>query len=443
MASFFQYLLLLLFFIAYFSSSAQSSSRPKSSFRPRALVLPVTKNASTLQYVTQIHQRTPLVPLNLVLDLGGQNLWVDCEKHYTSSTYRPARCNSTQCSLADASTCGECNEPPRPGCHNSTCTLDSQEPHTGGFATGDVGQDVVSVQSTNGFHPGRNVAVSRFIFSCTPSYILQGLADGVSGMAGLGRTKIALPSQFASTFCFPRKFAICLPSSGSKGVVFFGDSPYVFLPNVNAAQSLTYTPFIFNRSSSVPMFAKRQFLSEYYIGVKSIKIDQKVVPNINKILLPADKEGFGGTTISTLYPYTILKTSIFKAVTKVFIKASAAWNITRVAGVAPFEVCFSKDNIGSTRLGPAVPTIELVLVNNVGWPIFGANSMVPVKDDVLCLGVLDGGEFLEKSIMMGTYQLENNLLQFDLDSSRLGFSSLLFGRKTSCANFNFTSATAE
>ncbi|KAI9127217.1 hypothetical protein K1719_001776 [Acacia pycnantha] len=68
--------------------------------------------------------------------------------------------------------------------------------------------------------------------------------------------------------------------------------------------------------------------------------------------------------------------------------------------------------------------------------------MVPVKDDILCLGVFEGGEYLEKSILMGTYQLENNLLQFDLDSSQLELSSLLFGRMTTCGNFNFNSAVA-
>ncbi|KAK4273133.1 hypothetical protein QN277_021589 [Acacia crassicarpa] len=433
MATSFQFLLLLLLFIAPSSLLAQSS------FRPKALVVPVTKEASTLQYVTQIHQRTPLVPVNLVLDLGGQFLWVDCDQNYTSSTYRPARCNSAQCSLADASGCGECFSPPRPGCNNNTCGVLPDNTVTRTATSGEVAQDVVSVQSTNGFNPGRNVTVSRFIFSCAPTFLLNGLAKGVSGMAGLGRTKIAFPSQFASAFSFNRKFAICLASS-SKGVVFFGDGPYVFLPNVDASQSLTYTPLILNPVSTASASTQGQASSEYFIGVKSIKIDQKVVPNINTTLLSINKEGFGGTKISTVNPYTVLEASIFKGVTEAFVSASAARNITRVGGVAPFEVCFSAKNVGSTRLGAAVPTIELVLQNSVSWFIFGANSMVQVKDDVLCLGVVNGGDNPRTSIVIGGYQLENNLLQFDLASSRLGFSSLLFGRMTTCANFNFTSA---
>ncbi|KHN18889.1 Basic 7S globulin [Glycine soja] len=67
--------------------------------------------------------------------------------------------------------------------------------------------------------------------------------------------------------------------------------------------------------------------------------------------------------------------------------------------------------------------------------------MVSVSDDkVLCLGFVNGGENPRTSIVIGGYQLEDNLLQFDLATSRLGFSSLLYGSRTTCANFNFTSA---
>ncbi|PKI31588.1 hypothetical protein CRG98_048021, partial [Punica granatum] len=103
------------------------------SFRPKALVVPVSKDASTLQYVTRIGQRTPLVPVSLVVDLGGQFLWVDCEDPgYVSSTYRPARCGSAQCSLARASGCGECNSSPRPGFNRKFAICLASSPSSSG-----------------------------------------------------------------------------------------------------------------------------------------------------------------------------------------------------------------------------------------------------------------------------------------------------------------------
>eukprot|EP00257_Ricinus_communis_P017236 XP_015575634.1 basic 7S globulin [Ricinus communis] len=280
-----------------------SPSIAQQSFRPRALVVPVSKDASTLQYVTQVEQRTPLVPINLVVHLGGKFLWIDCEQNYVSSTYRPARCGSALCSLGGSDGCGDCFSGPRPGCNNNTCGVSPDNPFTNTATGGELATDVVSVNSTNGSNPGRAVTVPRFLFACAPTFLLQGLATGAVGIAGLGRNRAAFPSQFASAFSLHRKFAICLGSGN--GVIFFGDGP------------------------------------------------------------PAERE------------------------------------------------------------------CEL--------EYFGANSIVQVSDDVLCLGLIDGGSNPRTSIVIGGYQVENNLLQFDLATSRLGFSSLLFGRMTTCANFNFTS----
>ncbi|KAH7517199.1 hypothetical protein FEM48_Zijuj09G0037200 [Ziziphus jujuba var. spinosa] len=420
----------LLLFISIAPSFAQQS------FRPKALVAQVSKDSSTLQYVTRISQRTPLVPLNLVLDLGGQYLWVDCDNNYVSSTYRPARCRSAQCSLARSNGCGDCFSAPRPGCNNNTCGVSPDNTVTGTATSGELAEDVVSIQSTDGKNPGRNVSDSSFIFACAPTFLLQGLASGVSGMAGFGRTRISLPSQFAAAFSFHRKFAICLASNG---VVFFGDGPYVLLPGQDVSESLTFTPLFLNPVSTASAFAQGDPSSEYFIGVKSIRVNDKLVP-VNTTLLSIDSEGVGGTKISTVNPYTVLESSIYDAVTKAFIDEAAARNITRVGPVAPFDVCFSSENILSTRLGASVPSIDLVLQNeNTKWTIFGANSMVEARDGVLCLGFVNGGKNPRTSIVIGGYQLEDILLQFDLATSRLGFTSTLLGRQTTCSNFNFTS----
>ncbi|XP_065859314.1 probable aspartic proteinase GIP2 [Euphorbia lathyris] len=411
------------------------------SFRPKALVLPVSKDPSTKQYVAILNQRTPLVPVKLTLDLGGQYQWVDCEQGYVSSTYKPARCRSAQCSLAQSKSCiTECYSSPRPGCNNDTCALlpDNTVTHTG--TSGEVGQDVVSIQSTDGSNPGRVVSVPKLIFTCGATFLLEGLANGVKGMAGLGRTRISLPSQFSSAFSFDRKFAICLSSStnGNNGVVFFGDGPYVLLPNIDVSKSLIYTPLILNPVSTASAYFEGDASSDYFIGVTSIMINGNVTVPLNKTLLKIDKEGFGGTKISTVNPYTVMETSIYQAVIKVFVKELA--KVPRVSAVAPFGACFNSTFIGSTRVGPAVPQIDLVLQSNsVFWRMFGANSMVNVKKDVLCLGFVDGGVNPRTSIVIGGYQLENNLLQFDLAASKLGFSSSLLFRQTTCANFNFTS----
>ncbi|CBI26189.3 unnamed protein product, partial [Vitis vinifera] len=281
MASTFLHLLLCSILLSVFSPSLAQTS-----FRPKALVLPVSKDAASLQYITHINQRTHLVSIPLTLDLGGQFLWVDCDQGYVSSSYRPVL----------------------KGCNYSTCVLSPDNTVTGTATSGEVGEDAVSIQSTDGSNPGRVVSVRRLLFTCGSTFLLEGLASRVKGMAGLGRSRVALPSQFSSAFSFNRKFSICLSSSTkSTGVVFFGDGPY------------------------------------HCIGLFSGR-------------------GFCGV---------------------------------------------------------------------LHWS--------KVSDNVLCLGFVDGGVNPRTSIVIGGRQLEDNLLQFDLATSRLGFSSSLLSRQTTCSNFNFTS----
>ncbi|KAL4024932.1 hypothetical protein IC575_013305 [Cucumis melo] len=426
--SFFSSILFLLFSISIAATS----------FRPKSLVLPVTKHPS-LQYITEVHQRTPLVPVKLTVDLGGQFMWVDCDRDYVSSSYKPARCRSAQCSLASkSSSCGQCFSPPRPGCNNDTCGLFPSNTIIRLSTSGEVASDVVSVSSTNGFNPTRAVSIPNFLFVCGSTFLLEGLAPGVTGMAGFGRNGISLPSQFAAAFSFNRKFAVCLSgSTRSPGVIFSGNGPYHFLPNIDLTNSFTYTPLFINPVSTAGVSSAGEKSTEYFIGVTSIVVNSKPVP-LNTTLLKIDSNGNGGTKISTVNPFTVLESSIYKALVKAF--TTEVSKVPRVAAVAPFEVCYNSKSFPSTRLGAGVPTIDLVLQNKkVIWSIFGANSMVQVNDDVLCLGFVDGGVDVRTAIVIGAHQIEDKLLEFDLATSRLGFTPTLLGRMTTCANFNFTS----
>ncbi|GMI93827.1 secreted aspartic protease 2 [Hibiscus trionum] len=409
----------------------------QASFRPKALLLPLSKDASTLQYITQIKQRTPLLPLNLTLDVGGDSFWVDCDNGYVSSSYKPVPCNSAACNLAYSPSCATCFDAPKPGCNNNTCNLFPTNNVKSTATIGEVAQDVVSVQSTDGKNPGEVVTVSKFMFTCGSSFLMEGLASGVKGVAGLGRTKISMPSQFSAAFSFPRKFAVCL--SSSNGVIFFGDGPYTFLPsNTDISKSLVYTPLILNPVKTSGVSSPGEPSSDYYIGVTGIAVNQKPVA-LNKTLLSINKQGNGGTKISTVVPYTVMETSIYKAVVEAFMKQIPM--VHTVPAVAPFGTCFDAKSFRSSRVGPAVPQIDLLLPNRVAWRIFGANSMVQVESNVLCLGLVDGGSDPTTSIEIGGHQMEDNLVQIDLAASRLGFSSSLLFRQTTCSNFNFTQAS--
>ncbi|XLR47983.1 hypothetical protein HN51_032211 [Arachis hypogaea] len=85
--------------------------------------------------------------------------------------FRP--CGFTQCSLTGFTSCGTCNAPPCLGCSNNTCDLIPDITITHTTTGGEHAKDAVSIQSTNGFNPSQNVTISRFLFSCAPTFLLK------------------------------------------------------------------------------------------------------------------------------------------------------------------------------------------------------------------------------------------------------------------------------
>ncbi|KAI3969942.1 hypothetical protein MKW92_006665, partial [Papaver armeniacum] len=245
--------------------------------------------------------------------------------------------------------------------------------------------------------------------------------------AGFGPFGVSVPSQLSLAFRIPRVFAMCLPSTtSSKGVIFVGGGPYKMQPGIDISTSLTYTPFYTKTNA----FSN----SEYYIQVTSINIGgEKILLDLNRGEYPSPKLA----TIDTLIPYTLIGTSIYNQFTSIFIEKAKAMNITRAASVAPFEVCFDSANLISTRVGALVPTINIVLHrDNVVWKIFGSNSMVRVSEEVSCLGFVDGGHNPSNMLVIGGYQLQDNLLEFNLAKRRLGFTSILGRRTTYVVSIN-------
>ncbi|CAI9098375.1 OLC1v1035007C1 [Oldenlandia corymbosa var. corymbosa] len=440
----FSLLFILLPALTLFLVSNQSHAVTTSPSSPKGIVLQVTKDPATLQYTTLVQQRTPLVPIKLTVDLGEGSLWVSCEDGYKSSTFKNVRCRSAHCALARSIGCGNrCaySSNHLPNCTKNACLTLAINPFSGNLnADGEAVEDVLLLQSTS----GQVVSAPHFVFNCVPSHFTFGLASGVKGVAGLGSTLAALPTQLAQTFSFRRKFLICLSSStrANAGVVVFGDSGRfpTHKKNNNTSdriyKSLIYTPLLKNPMGKD---SKGRESSEYYVGLTSIKVNGNDVP-FNTKLLSFDYEGGGGTKISTAHPYTVLERSIYQAVLMAF-NHEIPLNVTRLnTPIEPFGACFR----GITP--NLVPPIDFVFQNQkTVWRISGNNLMARIDKDVICLAIVElpslksdttEYEFERKSaVTIGAHQIEEHLLVFDLPNSMVGFSPSLLYRKTTCSSF--------
>ncbi|KAK6255021.1 hypothetical protein SCA6_016326 [Theobroma cacao] len=331
----------LLLFFSFLS--CLGNTFPVLGFHSNSVFFPVRKDAATLQYVARISHGTPSGPTNLVVDLGGPFLWMDCDSRHVSSSNRLISSCSVNCSKAKFHDHGSKSAG---GCLcNADCNVFLYNGITGLTAKGELVEDIIAVDSVGRGHP-------------------------------LFGTKIT--------------------------------------------RSLVYAPLIIKQH-------------DYFINIQSIKINGKRLA-VDKSMLLGDEEGKLGTKLSTIVPYTTVKSSIYAIFSKAYAKAADSMNMTRVAAVAPFELCFSSKGVENTILGPLVPEIDLILQSEmVKWRIQGRNSMVQVSNQVMCLGFLDGGLEQSSSIVIGGLQLEDNLLEFDVGSSMLGFSSSLLLKETTCS----------
>ncbi|XP_047959330.1 probable aspartic proteinase GIP2 [Salvia hispanica] len=412
------------------------SSFSNAQTQPKAFTFPITKDDPTNQYYTTIQIGSKATTLHVGIDLGGNFLWFNSQEYFAAAdSYRPILCGTKQCQIANGIGCIFCFlSPPVPGCTNNTCSDYSLNPFTGTQGYSGLGQDVLRVVSTR----GTQYKINNFPFQYSDPVLREALATPTAGLIALGRTRVSLPAQLSSAFKIREKFALCIPSSGSKGSMIIGETAYT-KPFQQISESILTTPLLRNPVSINGNEVIGNLTIQYFIGVKSIRVGETPLA-LNKTLLSINKRtGEGGTSIRTVRAYTSLHKSIYAALVDEFVKAAVAKNIKRVASVAPFGACFDSKTISSTEAGPDVPIIDFVLQSkSVYWRFYGWNAMVRAGEGVMCLAFVEGQPNLSgptTSIVVGGYQMENHLLEFDVEAEKLGFSSSLLLRDTSCDKF--------
>ncbi|KAK4405681.1 putative aspartic proteinase GIP2 [Sesamum angolense] len=349
------------------------------------LILPIRKDAKTYQFYTTVELGSNRAAITPIIDLGAQ---------YSNATIT--------------------SPPP---------TRPSHVVHGHGVVVSEFfGVDTLYAKNQQ--------PVPEYLFSCMESRFMEGLASGANGLVGLARTEISLHKQVANKFNLPDRFSVCLPSSGL-GKLSIGGPSSSTLSTIS--KSLKATPLIVNPVSTAPSYAVGDPSDEYFIDVKSIRVGGETL-SVKNSYFSIDKDGVGGTKISTIQNFTAVHNSIYKPLARGFTKAAADMKIRSVAAVEPFRACFSSDSISRTPAGPSVPTVDLVLPgNDIYWRISGANAVVEVNQRTTCLAFVDGGSNPRTSVVIGAHQLEDNFLEFDLVSSQLKFSSSLLVQNQSCS----------
>ncbi|KAK4477680.1 hypothetical protein RD792_016927 [Penstemon davidsonii] len=426
--------ILILFSLLVVCSFSNAKRSPP---KPKGFIFPIKKNETVNQYYTSIQIGSNSTKLNVVIDISGNFLWFSSDDYFSSASgYLPIPCDSKECNIANGVGCILCEfQPPVPKCITNMCADYALNPYSGTQGYNGLSTDVLHVYSTH----GQRYNFKRFPFQYSDTVLRQGLASSTQGVISLGRTRISLQAQLASAFKIREKFALCVPSSGHEGNLIIGNVAYN-KPIEEISKSLISTPLIRNPVSTSGNEVIGNLTLAYFINVKSIRVNNKTLSFNNSLLSIDESTGGGGTCLRTVRSYTSLHRSIYRALLNEFVKAAASQGIKRVASVAPFGACFDAKTIASGKIGgPQVPIIDLVMEGkNVFWRFYGSNSMVRVSKNVICLSFEEGSPNLTgptTSIVVGGYQMENYLLEFDVTSSKLRFSPSLLLSGTSCSQF--------
>ncbi|KAF7032951.1 hypothetical protein CFC21_044081 [Triticum aestivum] len=390
------------------------------------VLVPVTKDPATSLYTLPFHYGA-----NLVVDIAGPLVWSTCQPGRLPAKFP---CTLPTCRLANAYPVPGCHEP---GCEqdrrkDGTCTAYTYNPVTGVCASGSLDRTRIVANTTDGSNPVSQVNV-RAVAACAPETLLASLPRGSTGVAGLAGSGLALPAQVASTQKVANKFLLCLPRGDyGNGVAIFGGGPLHIhgQSEIDWTQSLEYTPLV-----------QRNENPAYSVLVKSIAMDN------TRVSVPDSALATGGVVLSTMVPYTTLRRDVYRPFVDAFAKAVVAqsrhgWPVARaVKPVAPFELCYDSGTLVSGRGGYFVPGVTLTLDGGKNWTMFGGGSMLNVEPGTACLAFVEmkgvkAGDGRAPAVLIGGFQMENFLLEFDMEKKQLGFFRLPF--YAPCGQFNFT-----
>nr|CAD1828407.1 unnamed protein product [Ananas comosus var. bracteatus] len=278
----------------------------------------------------------------------------------------------------------------KPHCN---CTAYPVNPVTGLCAPADLTLTTVTANATDGKNPKYSIAFSDFVSSCSIKSLLQSLPASASGVVGLGRSELSLPQQLSTEAKYANKFALCLPGGGI-GVAFFG-----------SGLSTCSRPYCQRSSRSRPTH-----LHSISTGTACGAEHREAVHGASERHIRAVPEsvqrGHDGHPAD----------AGDRAVRSLLQQQRAGVDEARIRRAGD-----RRDAEGGKN-----------------WTVFGANSMQQVGAETACLAFVDGGAAAEAAVVIGGFQMEDNFLLFDAENSKLGYSSLLLGRMTTCANFNFT-----
>ncbi|KAB5513801.1 hypothetical protein DKX38_027707 [Salix brachista] len=366
------------------SIHARLPSRGK--FPEKQVTLPVPSGTSigAADYVVTVGLGTPKKDFTLIFDTGSDITWTQCEpcsktcykqkeprlNPSRSSSYKNISCSSALCDLVASEGTKTCS--------SSACIYQVQY-GDGSYSIGMAATETLTLSSTDVF--------KNFLFGCGQQN--QGLFGGTAGLLGLGRTKLAFPSQTAKTY--KKLFSYCLPaSSSSNGYLSFGGK---------VSKSVKFTPLSADFDST-PFYGLD--ITELSVGGRKLSIDASA--------FSAGTVIDSGTVISRLPPtaYSELSSEFKKLMT----------NYPSTSGYSIFDTCYDFSKYETVR----IPKVGVTFKGGVEMDIDVSGILYPVNGSKKFCLAFAGNEDDGDTSIFGNVQQRTYQVVYDGVKGRVGFA---------------------
>ncbi|KAJ6856279.1 hypothetical protein NC651_038006 [Populus alba x Populus x berolinensis] len=364
------------------SFQVRLSRNPSSGvFKEMQTTIPASILPTGGAYVVTVGLGTPKKDFTVLFDTGSDLTWTQCEPCLggcfpqdqpkfdptTSTSYKNVSCSSEFCKLIA--------EEAAHGCNSNTCIYGIQ--YGSGSTFGFLATETLTIASSDVFE--------NFLFGCGEQN--EGTFNGTTGLLGLGRSPIALPSQ--TTNKYKNLFSYCLPASpSSTGHLSFG---------VEVSQAANFTPI------------SPELKEVYGLNTVGISVGGRKLP-INGSISP--------TLIDSGTTFTYLPSSTYSALASAFQEMMANYTLTN--GTSGFQPCYDFSNIGNGTL--TIPGISIFFEGGVEVEIDVSGIMIPVNGmKEVCLAFADTGSDSDFAIF-GNYQQKTYEVIYDVAKGMVGFA---------------------
>ncbi|KAG9448871.1 hypothetical protein H6P81_008836 [Aristolochia fimbriata] len=358
--------------------------------RPESVDVPLSPGLSVGigNYVVKLGLGTPTKSFIMVADTGSSFNWVQCEpckvfchtqvgprfNPSQSSTYRPLRCGTPECSTLQSATLNP------PACSKlNTCIYEASYGDTS-FSVGYLSRDTLTLSPA--------LSLPGFVYGCGQDN--QGLFGQTAGLIGLARNRLSLLGQLGSKY--GAVFSYCLPTEAYSGSLSIGKTGF--------------DPSLYRFT---PMYSHPREKTLYFLQLTSITVGGKAVP------VPTAAYTRTPTIIDSGTVITRLPNAAYTGFRQAFAAA-----MKRYRPADPFSIldtCF----VGTLgRL--VVPEVRLVFEGGADMRLSPHNTMIDVDGGVSCLAFAGNSATGGVSII-GNRQQQTFKVAYDVENSRIGFAA--------------------